>query len=429
MINKNLKIWRQRVDLVIGIPSYNSAETLGYVVKTAMLGALKYYPGLRCLIVCVDGGSKDASKQVFLKTKITNDDLKTIIINQDYERITSGFKLKRLPPKFSNIEKTFISNNKITGKGAAFKEIFKIAEKYNARACVVVDSDLKSITPKWIELLSSPILYSDYDFLAPYYARHKYDGTITNSIIYPLTTALYGKTIRQPIGGEFGISNRLFKRYNELLADKNIPIEFLQFGIDIFLSTTALAENYKTGQAFLGAKVHNPKNPKNLGPMFYEVVKTVFELSNKYKIIWQNSKKITKVPIVGFLEIAGIEEILVNEKELVKEFKKGFFENQKIYKTILSNSVFKKCEKQAKRVGDISISRGFWAKIVWEYLQYFNKNEINKKMVESLIPLYFGFTANYIKKTENLGNVGVERYLEKLVAEFLKEKRKIKQIL
>lgn len=426
MINKTSM---KKFDLVIGIPCYNSAETLGYVVKTVMLGCLKYYPGLKCLIICADGGSSDNSREIFVKTKITSDDLKTIVLNQDYERITSGFKLKRLPPRFSNIDKKFVKSKGVSGKGSAFKEIFKIAESARARACVVVDSDLKSITPKWIELLSAPILYSDYDFLAPYYARHKYDGTITNSIIYPLTTALYGKAIRQPIGGEFGISARLLNRYTELLADKKLPKEFLQFGIDIFLSTTAIAENYRIGQAFLGAKVHDPKNPKNLGPMFYEVVKTIFELSLKYKIIWQNVKKIKNVPIVGFQEIVGLEEVSVNRKELVKEFKKGYFENKNTYKKVLKPTTIKKIGKQAKKTKDEEISFSLWAEIVWSYVESCEAQKTSKELVESLIPLYFAFVATFIKKTQNMGNVEVEKYLEKLVAEFLKAKKKNSTLL
>jgi hypothetical protein len=47
------------------------------------------------------------------------------------------------------------------------------------------------------------------DYIAPYYLRHKYDGTITNGIIYPMTRTLYGKSVRQPIGGEFGFSGSL----------------------------------------------------------------------------------------------------------------------------------------------------------------------------------------------------------------------------
>jgi len=62
----------------------------------------------------------------------------------------------------------------------------------------VVDSDLRSITPEWFELLLGPILLDRCDFVAPLYLRHKYDGTITNSIVYPLTRSLYGKEVRQP---------------------------------------------------------------------------------------------------------------------------------------------------------------------------------------------------------------------------------------
>ena len=62
---------------------------------------------------------------------------------------------------------------------------------------------------EWIELLAGPVLKGGYDYVAPLYARYKYDGTITNSIVYPLTRALYGQRIRQPIGGDFGFSGSL----------------------------------------------------------------------------------------------------------------------------------------------------------------------------------------------------------------------------
>ena len=50
---------------------------------------------------------------------------------------------------------------------------------------------------------AGPILKGGYDFVALLYARYKYDGTITNTVTYPLTRALYGHRIRQPIG-DFG---------------------------------------------------------------------------------------------------------------------------------------------------------------------------------------------------------------------------------
>jgi len=53
------------------------------------------------------------------------------------------------------------------------------------------------------------VLSYGWDHVAPLYVRHRNDGTITNSIAYPLTAALYGTRIRQPIGGDFGFSGRL----------------------------------------------------------------------------------------------------------------------------------------------------------------------------------------------------------------------------
>jgi hypothetical protein len=38
------------------------------------------------------------------------------------------------------------------GKGCAFRSIFEAAKSVNAKACAVVDSDLRSITLEWVEL-------------------------------------------------------------------------------------------------------------------------------------------------------------------------------------------------------------------------------------------------------------------------------------
>ena len=93
-----------------------------------------------------------------------------------------------------------------SGKGSAFRAIFERGQPLGARACAVVDSDLRSITPEWIARLIGPVVHGEADYVTPLYARHKHDGTITNTVAYPLTRALYGFRVRQPIGGEFGFS-------------------------------------------------------------------------------------------------------------------------------------------------------------------------------------------------------------------------------
>src|ERR671918_1566667 len=182
-------------DIMVGIPSFKNAATIGYVVRAAQAGLVQYFPDLRPVVVNSDAGSPDGTGRVVVETE-----------PPDYvERIL----LVRPTNKLSRVSLTYPEIEGTGGKGAALRTIFEIAAALEVQALVVVDSDLRSIGPEWIELLAGPIVKGGYDFVAPLYARYKYDGTITNTVTYPLTRALYGNRIRQPIGGDFGGSGDL----------------------------------------------------------------------------------------------------------------------------------------------------------------------------------------------------------------------------
>ena len=162
-------------DIMVGIPSYKNAATIGHVVRAAQAGLVQYYPDLRPLLVNADAGSPDGTQRVVSETE-----------PPDYvERIL----LVRPTNRLERLTLTYPEVNGIGGKGAALHTIFEIAAALEVRALVVVDSDLRSIGPEWVELLSGPILKGGFDFVTPLYARHKYDGTITNTVTYPLTRA------------------------------------------------------------------------------------------------------------------------------------------------------------------------------------------------------------------------------------------------
>lgn len=182
-------------DIIVGIPSFNNARTIGHVVRAVQAGFAKYFPDNKCVLVNSDGGSSDGTTDVVQNTTL---DDRSILLSH------------RIGPLF----KIATPYHGIPGKGSAFRTIFQIADALNVKACAVVDSDLRSITPEWIELLIKPVLEQGYDYVSPLYHRHKYDGTITNSIVYPLTRALYGKRVRQPIGGGF----RLFRKAGQVLS-------------------------------------------------------------------------------------------------------------------------------------------------------------------------------------------------------------------
>ncbi|MDP4029013.1 MAG: cell wall biosynthesis glycosyltransferase, partial [Gallionella sp.] len=120
-------------DIVVGIPSYNNARTIGHVVRAVQAGLAKYFPEHRAVIVNSDGGSADGTTEVVQKTSV--EDFSAILLHH------------RIEP----ISKIAFPYSGIPGKGSAFRAIFEIAQTLEAKACVVVDSDLRSITPEWIE--------------------------------------------------------------------------------------------------------------------------------------------------------------------------------------------------------------------------------------------------------------------------------------
>jgi glycosyltransferase involved in cell wall biosynthesis len=243
-------------DILVGITSYNNAHTINYVVYQAAKGLETYFSNLRSAIFVSDGNSTDGT-------------LATI-------------EALRLPFKVDVIPATY---NGVSGKGSAVKAIFEAARFLNVRAVALVDSDLRSITPYWIHLLISPTL-TGTGFVTPFYVRHKYDGTITNFLCFPVTSSLYGREIRQPIGGDFGLSIELVE---ELLESPLWQTQYVpRFGIDIFETHTALAKRMEVKQAFLGTKVHEAKDPgTHLDSMFRQVVGSMFTCIEYYDQVWK----------------------------------------------------------------------------------------------------------------------------------------------
>lgn len=390
----------KKADILIGIPSLNNEKTISYVVETVKNGLNKHFSDYKSVVVNSDCGSIDKTREVFKSC---------FLREKKIDFISSVFKEK-------------------PGKGKALRRIFEIGKALDIKVCVVVDSDLRSITPEWIKLLAGSVLKGKYDYAAPLYVRYKYDGTITNFIVHPLMRSLYGKIIRQPIGGEFGFSKKLLDKY---LSFKNIwQTDVAFYGIDAWMTTLALTNSPKVCQVFLGAKIHDPKDPAaSLGPMFKQVVGTIFNLAYDNQKVWLKIKTPKKIKTLGEISKVSPEEVKVNLDNLINKFKEGFNSYQKIYKEILEEDNFKVLETLSKsNQKRFSFPSSVWIKIIYDYLAFYKKLRKNKKdkkinlILESLIPIYFGFVGSFVKKTKRDSLKVAENKIQKIAKEFEKQK-------
>jgi len=391
-------------DILIGIPSYNNSRTIGHVVRAVQAGLTKYFPDKKAVLVNSDGGSTDGTMDVVQNTTI--DDQQSILF---HHRVEPFFKIAT-------------PYHGIPGKGSAFRTIFEIAASLNVKACAVVDSDLRSITPEWIELLIKPVIANEFDYVAPLYYRHKYDGTITNSIIYPMTRALYGKRIRQPIGGDFGFSGKLAKFY---LTKDVWDTDVAKYGIDIWMTTTALANNFKCCQSFLGAKIHDPKDPgADLSAMLYQVVGATFDLMDVYAHVWKTTQNSEKTPTFGFTYDVGLEPISVNIIRMLEKFRLGVSDLKDIWKIFLPKEIIDfLLDARALPKNKFHIPDEIWAEIIYSSAIAAHKKELNKEhLLKSLTPLYIGRTASFIIETWESDASAVEEKIEKLCMVFEEKK-------
>jgi glucosylglycerate synthase len=387
-------------DIVVGIPSYNNVKTIGHVVRAVQAGIAKYFPDKKAILVNSDGGSTDGTMDVVQNTAI--DDFFTIMLRH---RVQPAFKITT-------------PYHGIPGKGSAFRTIFQIAAAVNAKACAVVDSDLRSITPEWIELLVKPVIEHDYDYVAPLYHRHKFDGTITNSIVYPLTRALYGKRVRQPIGGDFGFSGRIAQYY---LTKDVWETDVARYGIDVWMTTTAIANDFKVCQAFLGAKIHDAKDPgADLSSMLHQVVGATFDLMEGYYNIWKKVKLSENVPVFGFQYAVGLEPVTVNLERMIEKFQLGVRELSELWSLFMPKTLLAHFENIAS-LGENSfhIPDDMWADVIYYFALAMHKKTMNKEhLLKSLTPLYIGRTASFVIENKTSEAEEVEQKIESLCAVF-----------
>jgi len=374
----------KKAAFVVAIPSYNEADSIAFPVQQADQGIQSFFGDIDSVVINCDNNSDDGTKEIFLGIK-------------------------------TNTPKIYISTEPgVKGKGRNFRNLFKKIVDLEAEGVVVVDADLKSITPKWIKHLGEP-LFQDFGYVAPLYVRHKYDGTITNSIAYPLTRSLYGRRVRQPIGGDFGFCGKLAKIY---LESDTWSEAIANFGIDIWMTTLAMNENIPICQAFMGRpKIHRAKDPgTDLGPMFRQVVGTIFNMMIKFYPFWSNVKWSKPTSIFGF----GLGEtempppVKVNKETLFQKFQEGFNSCSHIWEKILQKETVNKLQEIRKMNKDqFDFPTNLWINVLIDFtVAYRDKLWVEDELLDSIIPIYLGKTLSYVKKTERMSIRDSEEFIE-----------------
>ena len=381
------------VDIFVGLPSFYCEGTIDHVVSCVARGLERYYPKSKAVIFISDGGSTDDTREV----------------------------AESVVCKGGNITKVVAIYRGLAGKGSAFRQIFEAAILTNAKALAIFESDRKSIAPEWVQNILSPVLEGGFDFVAPAYKRYKFDGTLTNTIAYNLTRALYGANIRQPIGGDWALS-LAFTRF--LLAQEIWDSDIAKYGVDIWMTTRALVANFRVAQARLGVKLHLDKDPNDLSQMFYQVVATIFKMMELDIDYWRNIHTMRDIPIFGAYVGMEPQSFMIDKETLIGYYKSGFINFGALWREYLGDEIFAQLQhlSEQKTGGKFDLPSAVWVKIVYRYAAHFHQQDSQRgKLIGTLIPIYNARVASLI---DSLGDdtIDTEAFFEAQAVEFERAK-------
>jgi glucosylglycerate synthase len=387
------------VDILVGLPTYNNAKTIGSVLRTIQSGILQAFPRERAVIINVDGGSRDGTP-----------DLATGISIDDVRPASNLYALRTLHSISTKYASSPVS-------GVAFRTILAAAELLRAKACVVMSPESATIESDWVLKLLRPTYRDGFDLVTPTYRRHKFEGLLMTNLLYPMIRALYGVRIREPYAPEFGFSSRLGSHF---LNQNGWSDGTSGAGVELRFTLAAITGGSRICQSFLGERELVERRAADLVPALRQTVGPLFSSLESDFPIWSTVTSSRPVPTTGSDQEILLDPMRVNRKRLREMFSTGVAELESVFQSILSPITLAEL-RQIARLGEeeFHYSAELWVRTVYEFAASFQKSVISRDhIIQALAPLFRGRVFTFLMENRNASANDVEKNIEGLCLEF-----------
>jgi len=387
-------------DLAVAVLTYNNADTVKGVVTAAAAGVARHFPELSTTLIAADAGSSDGTLALMESAGLP-------VVSVRFQ-----------PPAGERVSVPF---HGVPGRGEGLRAIFAAAREMHARALVVLEADVVSLTPDWIRDLAAPILSEKADFLCPAYTRHRWDGTVTRLVLAPLVRALYGRRIHQPFGGQQALSARLVEH---LLVHPKWDWAGRDVS-DLWITGAAIADGFSVWEAWLGEHVVRSRTRNaDLPAMVAETLGAAFTLMDRHQDLWVEVRESESLPCVGEPQLVSTEPRDVDVHRLLEGFRLGVRDLSSVWELILAPDT----------MGEVLVLDGddpdvfrfpddLWARVVYDFALGHHYSVVHREhLLRSLVPLYLGRTAAYINATRRATAEATEGTLEAVAASFERQK-------
>jgi glucosylglycerate synthase len=387
------------VDILVGVPTHNDAKTVEPAIRAIQEGIVKTFPRERAVILNADGGSNDGTPDVIMGASI-----------DELHRSFNGYTLRTL-----HAISTRYGNN--PSNAAALHTILAAAELLRAKACTVICPESGNLEAEGVANLLRPVYRDHFDFVAPIYRRHKFEGVLLTNLLYPMTRALFGQRVREPYASEFAFSGRLASQF---LNRHQWNGETKDYDPELELTVTALSDGCRVCQTFLGTRSPTKRQTRDLVDAMRQTVGVLFSSLEGTFPIWSAKTASQPVPTNGPEFELSVDPLRINRKQLKEMFSAGVVELESVLRSILSSATLSELQQLARADEDnFRFHPELWVKTVYEFAASYHKAVMSRDhIVQALVPLYRGRMFTFLVENRTASAAEVGNNIESLCLEF-----------
>ena len=368
-----------QVDILVGVPTFNNAATVEAVVKTLHVGLARHFPRERTVLINPDGGSDDGTVGLVRNSPMADEELRGSTTLRTTHRVSAPYP--GLP-----------------GRAGGVRTVFAAADLLQARAVVLIDADVTSMTPDWVAELARPIWRDEADIVLPIHPRHHFEGPLLTQLLRPLLGTAYARRLESNIAGDFGCTGRFAAR---MVGHAMWERDLARPALDVWLVATAMAEDLRLSQTRLGPCLLAPRATRaGLPQLFEQVVGTAFTCLDHHASAWLPRTEPQDVPTVGEpREPAGPEHDL-DLAPMAERFRSGVRDLAPLLREILTPGILTRLQAAAAPGEEPPrIPDPLWATTVYEFAASAHRGVMNREhLTQALVPLYLGRTASFFSE-------------------------------
>jgi glucosylglycerate synthase len=392
------------VDLLVAIPTYNNAGTVTQAIQAIENSYQQNFVRDRVVILNVDGGSTDHTTEAILNMNGRKAGA--------HRGITSLRTVHRVTTQYG----------RTPSQGMALRTILAAADLLRAKSCAIVSPATTTLDPSWVASLLRPAYRQDFAFVAPLYARTKFQGLLARNLLYPMSRAVFGLRIREMYADEWGFSGRLA---TQCLGQNLWGAEAVRARPEAWMAVTAICSGMKCCQSFLGPKAPPPAGSGlDIVETIRQTVGNLFWCFETFQEHWMDRSGTEAVPAFGSDHELMPEDAPASQEKSFELFRTGVKELDTILSSILRPDTLSQIRGIAAVEGDkFRFDSDLWVRTLYEFAASYHRTVIARDhILQALVPLYRGQLYSFLLEHRGSSIEEMETDSEALCLEFERQK-------